>query len=284
MRTSWSVPATRMLISVVPLAVREISARWSRQLGSWAIPETVLAAAPESPWGFPPSLFARTAERALAEVAFTPSRRRAAEAVPTRGSVLDIGAGGGAASLPLAPPAGHLVAVDESQIMLDVFAEAAERRGVPYKVIVGCWPAVAPEAPNADVVVCHHVLYNVADLAPFVTALDRHAERRVVVEMTERHPQGDLTPLWSAIHGIDRPTEPSAADAAELAAALGYDVHVERFEGSALWHELPRAEGIAFARRRLCVGPEYDAEIGAYIDETADLARQLVTLWWDTAS
>jgi len=55
-------------------AAREASARWGRQLAAWAIPESVLAAAPESPWGFPPGLFARAAELALADPASTPSR------------------------------------------------------------------------------------------------------------------------------------------------------------------------------------------------------------------
>jgi SAM-dependent methyltransferase len=241
----------------IPFAARDTSARWSRQLGSWAIPEAVLAAAPEPPWGFPPALFARSAERALADPDMTPSRRRATEEVPPGGSVLDVGAGGGAASLPLAPPALLLVAVDESQAMLDVFAEAAHRRDVQHAEILGRWPDVPPDTPKADVVVCHHVLYNVADLAPFLAALDSHAERRVVVDLTDRHPQSDLTPLWKAIHGIDRPTGPTADDAARVAAALGCDVHVDRFERPSLWHDAPRDQRIAFARRRrLCVGAE----------------------------
>jgi SAM-dependent methyltransferase len=272
-----------MLSSVgLPRAAREASDRWSRQLAEWAIPEDVLAAAPESPWGFPPGLFARSAERALADPGFTPSRRRAAEAVPSGGSVLDVGAGGGAASLPLAPPAGILIAVDESQAMLDVFAQGADRSGARHTEIVGRWPDVAPGTPNTDVVVCHHVVYNVGDLAPFLAALTGHAERRVVVELTDRHPQSDLSPLWRAIHGIDRPTSPTASDAAEVAVTLGYDVHVERFERPSLWHDASRDERIAFARRRLCVGPERDVEIGAYLDQTADSGRKLVTVWWDS--
>jgi len=274
-----------MLRSVaLSLAAREASARWSRQLAEWAIPETILAAAPESPWGFPPKLFARSAELALADPEPTPSRRRATEAVPLNGSVLDVGAGGGAASLPLAPPARVIVAVDESQALLDVFAQGAERCGVRHTEIVGRWPDVASETPEADVVVCHHVLYNVGDLAPFLAALNDHAERRVVVELTDHHPQSDLSPLWKTIHGIDRPDRPTATDAAEVAVALGYDVHIERFERPSLWHDAPREERIAFARRRLCVGPEHEAEIGAYLDQTADLGRKLVTLWWDATA
>ena len=89
----------------LPLAAREASVRWSHQLEAWVIPEIVLAAAPESPWGFPPSLFVRSADRALADPDFTPSRQRATEMIPPGGSVLDVGAGGGAAS-PSTSPAG----------------------------------------------------------------------------------------------------------------------------------------------------------------------------------
>jgi SAM-dependent methyltransferase len=268
----------------LPLAALEASAHWSHQLAAWAIPEAIITAAPESPWGFPPQLFALSTQRALTDTEFTPSRRRAAEAIPIGGSVLDVGAGGGAASLPLAPPAGELVAVDESRAMLDVFAEGAERRDVLHTEILGRWPDVAPETAQAPVVVCHHVVYNVGDLAPFLAAIDDHAQLRVVVELTDRHPQSDLSPLWRTIHGIDRPSGPSATDAAEVAVALGYDVNVERFDRPSLWQEWPRDERIAFARRRLCVGPEHDSEIRDYLDETAGQNRNLVTLWWDSAS
>jgi SAM-dependent methyltransferase len=268
----------------LPLAALEASARWSRQLGRWAIPDPVLAAAPEPPWGFSPRMFAWSARRALADLEPGPARARAIESVPPGGVVLDVGAGGGAASLPLVPPAGRLVAVDESQAMLDAFAEAAERTGAAHAEIAGRWPDVADEAPEAAVVVCRHVVYNVADIAPFLAALHAHAERRVVVELTDVHPQSDLSTLWKAIHGIDRPSTPTAQDAIDVAGALGYDVHVERSSEPSLWHEWPRQERLAFARRRLCVGPDHDAEIGAHLDQTAGVRRRLVTMWWDRAS
>src|SRR5919197_1514147 len=106
--------------------------RWREDLDSWAIPPEILDAAPESPWGFPPSLFTRAAQEALDKQADapTPSLRRALEALPDGGSVLDVGAGGGAASLPLCPPAATVTAVDQSPEMLARFAELAERQGV----------------------------------------------------------------------------------------------------------------------------------------------------------
>jgi len=277
-------PLLCWIIVAVPLVARDACDRWTRQLASWAIPESVLLAAPESPWGFPPDLFALSTDRALADPESNPSKQRAIEAIPPGGSVLDIGAGGGGASLPLVPPAALLIAVDESQAMLDVFAERAERYGVRHSEIVGRWPDATPKAPGADVVVCHHVLYNVGDLAPFLVALSGHAERRVVIELTDRHPQSDLSPLWKVFHGIDRPTGPTAADAADVAGALGYDTHLDRFERPSLWHDWPRAERVAFARRRLCVGPEHDAEISSYLDDAERVPREVVTLWWDRSS
>lgn len=255
---------------------------WRRDLESWAIPDEILRAAPESPWGFPTALFARTAAEAVASRVATPSRRAAAEALPEGGSVLDVGAGGGAASLPLGPPAGLLVAVDQSDDMLATFARAAEARSVPHVEICGTWPEVAPVAPPADVVVCHHVVYNVADLPPFLSALDGHARRRVVIELTERHPLSWLTPLWLAIHGLERPSRPSAFDAAGVAREMGLAVQVEGFEQASLWDEAPLEERVAFARRQLCVGPAYDAEIAASL-ESQPAQRRLVTLWWDTS-
>ena len=69
---------------------------WRQALAGWAIPSHILAAAPESPWGFPVSQFAWRAD-ALMDLP-TPSQGRAFEVLPEGGSVLDVGCGAGAAS------------------------------------------------------------------------------------------------------------------------------------------------------------------------------------------
>ncbi|MDQ4070396.1 MAG: SAM-dependent methyltransferase, partial [Actinomycetota bacterium] len=68
---------------------------WADGLAGWKVPQHILDAAPESPWGYPPSVFAWTPERAAAEADQTPSRRRALEALGEGGTVLDVGVGGG---------------------------------------------------------------------------------------------------------------------------------------------------------------------------------------------
>jgi SAM-dependent methyltransferase len=256
---------------------------WRKALEDWAIPPGILAGAPESPWGCSRALFEGRAVQALAAQADTPSRARAREALPHGGSVLDVGAGGGAASLPLAPPAKTLIAVDESEDMLAAFASAAERMGAAHVELLGHWPDDEAAAPPADVVVCSHVAYNVADLAGLFLALDRHATRRVVVELTAMHPQSDISPLWKQIHGIDRPTRPSYEDAVAVAEQAGLEVHLELFEEASLWQDSARESRIAFARRRLCVGPEYDGLIGRFLDRSAAAGddRSLATIWWD---
>jgi SAM-dependent methyltransferase len=263
--------------------------RWRDQLGAWAIPEAILAAAPESPWGFPVGLF-RTRARRAGDRPATPSNREAARFLPPGGSVLDVGAGGGAASLPLAGAAGKLVAVDESAGMVAAFLAAAEAAGVPAEAVEGRWPEVADRVAPADVVVCHHVLYNVADLAPFVDALTGHARRRVVAELTERHPLVGLGPLWRRFHGLDRPTGPSADDAAAALEALGLRVTRQDWEDSDRLGFDDFDALVAFTRRRLCLPAERDPEVAEallaagtrQVDGTwvSGGPRRLTTLSW----
>ena len=257
---------------------------WREDLDSWAIPPEILGAAPESPWGCPPGLFARAAEDAVATQADapTPSQRRALEALPEGGSVLDVGAGGGAASLPLCPPAASVTAVDQSGQMLQRFAELAERQGIEHREVEGLWPDVAGEVGDADVVVCNHVLYNVGDLVPFVTALTDHARRRVVVEITAEHPQALLNPLWEHFHGLVRPTRPTAADALAVLHELGLEVGVEEFAGPMRWQNSEPDEIVPFIRKRLCLPPERDPEVAVLVPKPEP--RPHVALWWDGAA
>lgn len=260
--------------------------RWRDDLARWAVPDEIIAAAPVSPWRFSPAVFARRAEQALTEDPDRPSRLRALEALPAGGSVLDVGVGGGAGSLPLVPPAAFVVGVDDAAGMLDAFAAAAERVGVAHREVDGTWPAVAGSVEPADVVVCHNVLYNVADLPPFVAALTDHARRRVVVELSATHPTSDLNPLWLALHGLERPTSPTAEDAIAVLEEMGLEVEYEAFERR--WEPFgpDRDDRVARVRERLCVGPERDAEIEALLDRVAagSPLRRSLAIWWDPST
>lgn len=252
--------------------------RWARQLAAWAIPDHILRAAPESPWGFPPELFSAPEP---GEAPHTPSRRVSLDALGDGGSVLDVGAGGGAASLALVPPANHVTAVDQSEAMLRQFAASAERLGVAHREVAGRWPDVAAGVEPADVVVCHHVLYNVADLAPFVAALTDHARRRVVVEISTEHPQVAHNELWERFHGLPPRFGPTVDDALAVLGAVGIDAAWERFERPPRQPARDFGVVVPFLRRRLCLPPEREPEVAAFVEHTGDLLLgEVAALWW----
>jgi SAM-dependent methyltransferase len=258
--------------------------RWADALGQWALPDEVLAAATDSPWVFPVGAFLDLARDALTDPR-TPTHRRVVDALPLGGVLLDVGSGAGAASLPVAPPAGRIVAVDQDPRMLAALRSLAAAE-VVIDAVPGRWPDVHEQVPVADVVVCANVAYNVADLAPFVVALTTKARRRVVLELTDAHPQAPLSPLWRQFWNLSRPTRPVADDAiAVIREALGIDPHVERWSRPRSILSRHGADAVPWTRRRLCLPPERDAEVAAALAALFDDPRSaVVTVWWRGAA
>jgi SAM-dependent methyltransferase len=255
--------------------------RWAAGLDALAIPQHILDAAPTSPWGFDPATFGALADLAVARVEDSPSDAAARSALPSGGTVLDVGAGAGAAALRLHDRAGLLVAFDPSRPLLAAFSERAERLGIDHDVIVGSWPHDAEAAPVADVVTCHHVTYNVPDLGPFAVALDAHATSAVVVEMTVEHPLTWMAPLWKEVHGLDRPAAPTVDDALAVLAALGFHVAQTRWRRAYAVLGEHEQDEVAKLARRLCVGPDRHDEIAALLDiHRPPAEREVVTLSW----
>ena len=139
--------------------------------------------------------------------------------------------------------------------MLTGFLGSTREAGVEAGTVEGRWPDASPDAPAAEVVVCGHVLYNVGELEPFVRALDAHARRRVVVEITSAHPLMWMADLWRRLHGLERPTGPSADLAVDAIAELGVEVRREdasaRPAGSNAGATRSRSSGAASASRRI---------------------------------
>jgi SAM-dependent methyltransferase len=260
--------------------------RWALELQQWGIPSHILDQAPQSPWIHPTESFRPTAE----PVVDAPSYRRAVEALDDAlrhggdGSVLDVGCGGGRASLALAPPARSLVGVDQQASMLEMFAAEAAARGIEAQTVLGAWPTVATQVPVCDVVVCHHVLFNVADLVPFVVALTEHARRRVVVEIPMLHPLSNLSAAWKRFWDLERPTGPTAFDAAAVLAEVGIEVNVDEFE-----QPDPKADrtevtdrDVEHTRVRLCLSADRDPEVRSFLEHLPRPPRRIATLWWGT--
>ena len=274
--------------------------RWTSHLQQWGIPAHILEQAPQSPWIHPTESFRPAAQLA----SDTPSYLRAAEVLADvvaaehrGGSVLDVGCGGGRASLALVPLAAVIVGVDHQASMLEVFAAEAAARGVAAHTVLGDWPDVAAEAPSCDVVVCHHVLFNVPDLVPFAEALTAHARRRVVVEIPEQHPLANLSAAWKRFWDLDRPTGPTARDAADVLLDMGLAVGFQEFEladpkarqteahqAEARQAEARQAEvtdrDVEHTRVRLCLPADRDAEVREFLEHLPRPPRRTVTIWW----
>lgn len=250
--------------------------RWADQLAAWTIDPEILAAAPESPYGFPTGLFGT-------QSGAESTHRAIRSALPDSGILLDIGCGGGAASIPVAARAGSLLGVDTSGAMLAAFTEAARVSGTPTMTWQGVWADVAADVPVADVAVAANVVYNVPDIGNFLQTVTAHARCRVVIELTDTHPWTGLAALWRHFHHQDRPRGPTTADFLAVTAELGFETGVESFRRTAVWASASPEVVLAFNRRRLCLPAGRESEVAAAMREHAPAPTTTAsTVWWDT--
>lgn len=258
--------------------------RWADALIAWALPQEILDRATDSPWAHPVSRFARRADDAVARPGGW-SYARAVSFLPPGGTVLDVGVGAGAASLPLAWRASVITGVDGDPAMLAAFQERAAESAATGIAVAGRWPEVADRIEPHDVVVAHHVAYNVADLVPFLDALTGRARHGVVVELPPLHPLTWMNPLWQQFWGLDRPTAPTADDfVAVVRETTSTAVSVYR------WTRddpdlTPLDERAELVRRRLCLPPDRVDDVRRAILELPPAQhRDVVTVAWQGAA
>lgn len=93
-------------------------------------------------------------------------------------TLLDVGAGAGRHAIPLAERMEWVTAVEPSEGM------RAHIPALPnITVVASTWEDA--EVASADVVICCHVLYGVADVVPFVQKMERSARDRVFIMLRE---------------------------------------------------------------------------------------------------
>ena len=179
----------------------------------------------------------------------------------------------------LVPASASLVGVDERGGALVSFRDAAAARDVACEVFEGDWLSVEAIVPAADVVVCHHVLYNVRAVELFVRALGAHARHRVVCELGAAHPLTYLAPLWRRFWDLDRPDGPVAADAVEVLREVGIEPEVV-VAGGVPGHWRTPEQQVHLARRRLCLPASRDPEVADALAALAPASDEVWVLAW----
>ncbi|HKW70831.1 MAG TPA: methyltransferase domain-containing protein [Candidatus Dormibacteraeota bacterium] len=105
-----------------------------------------------------------------------------------RKTMIDVGAGAGRHATPLAERLEWVTAIEPSEGMRSLIPPRDN-----MTVIASTWEDA--EVAPADLVICSHVMYGVADPVPFIDKLQRSARERVVVMMRESelpHPAAEL--------------------------------------------------------------------------------------------
>lgn len=264
--------------------------RWQRELEAWALPLELLEALPDSPYGSPPVLW-RRARRLDSGLGSSEVGVAVAGLLPEGGSLLDVGAGTGRLSLPVAATGHPLTAIEPDPAMAEGFRAEAAELGVEARLIEGRWPDAAAEAGDHDVVLCSNVVYDVAEVAPFVGALHRCARVAVVVELTPEHPWTHLAPYFRALHGLELPTGPTDALFADVVREIvGVEPASRRSTRRGVHVFADLQEILAYYGRRLRIPGERADELRRVLDPdiheeggwlfVGEREREMVTLWW----
>ncbi len=125
---------------------------------------------------------------------------------------IDIGAGGGRYTLPIALLARRVYAVEPSAGMRIALAEAAQEHGIEnLEVHDERWPGES-HVPVADVAFISQVGYDIAEFGAFLAMMDAHASRICVSVMFTEAPITEWAPFWRAVHGAERHLLPAAGE------------------------------------------------------------------------
>jgi ubiquinone/menaquinone biosynthesis C-methylase UbiE len=246
--------------------------RWREHLAGWAIPGELTRVVASEPFALDPAMLAPHFAAPL-----TPTQAAILELTgeDRQASVLDVGAGRGAAVLPIADRLGSVLAVDQRADMLEALVVDSERiPSVMVETRVGDFLALEPSLGSFDVVTSQHMIYNVADLFGYLEGLLRHARRGVVLEMTAKHPFASLELLFWRLHGLERPPGPTVADVLQALRLLGCVPRI------ALAPDRPSdpVTRLASTRQRLALPKEREPELAELLAAGYGLPNPSVTV------
>lgn len=166
---------------------------------------------------------------------------------------LDIGAGGGRYALPIALLAKEVIAVEPSGGMADVLREGMAAEGIAnIRIVATRWPAAV--AVEADCSLVANVGNDIADIGPFLDAMEAATRRLCVAVMPAAPPASFAYPFWPPIHGEERKPLPALPEFLALLLARGKLFEVRLSSRPAMAY--PDFEtALGFLRQQLFIEP-----------------------------
>lgn len=168
-------------------------------------------------------------------------------------TLIDAGAGTGRHAVPLADRLEWVTAVEPSEGMRAMIIARDN-----MTVVASTWEdaVVAP----ADLVICSHVLYGVADVVPFIAKLDRSARERVFILLRESPLPHPGATIRRKIFGEEGPRLPRFSDLFMLLVQMEIapDVTFMRYPIINRYNDFDEA----LADARALVGEGWDEEVG----------------------
>ena len=135
---------------------------------------------------------------------------------------LDVGAGGGRYTFPLALQVERMYAVEPSPGMRQVLRTSAGQEGIHnLEVFSERWPTPESKVPVADIGFISQVGYDIPEFAAFLDQLEAHSRRMCVAILFERSPIAYFAPLWPAVHTERRLLLPGLGEFTALLFARG---------------------------------------------------------------
>jgi hypothetical protein len=156
--------------------------------------------------------------------------------ISPRKTLIDAGAGAGRHAVPLSEKVEWVTAVEPSEGMR---AQIAHRDNMT--VVASTWEdaVVAP----ADLVICCHVLYGVADPVPFITKLEHSARERVFIMLRESDLPHPAAAIRKRLLGDEGPRMPRFSDLFMLLMQMGIapDVSFQRYQSVSRYGDFDEA-------------------------------------------
>lgn len=174
-------------------------------------------------------------------------------------TVLDIGAGGGRYALPLAREVSRVTAVEPNpKLAASLRRHAADDNLPNLHVMEQSWEDATAEP--ADLTLCAHVVYGVADITLFIEKLRTHATERVAIVAHMEGPLAFLAPFWEAVHGEPFVNLPAAPELVRVLWSLDVYPDVTMLPAAEVESVPTRAMAEELLRFLLCVDPDTRAD------------------------